>query len=76
MVTVPASRPALSVVMVWAVTGSTAAAKPLPTVVCTKLRRLKSRDGARLSISSFNMGAPGGGELRRGVKFCPDNRPP
>src|SRR5687768_9627966 len=45
--------------MVCAVTGSTAAAKPVPTAVLTKLRREKSRVGVRLSKSSFCINVSG-----------------
>jgi mRNA-degrading endonuclease toxin of MazEF toxin-antitoxin module len=51
MVTSPAVSPALSVLIVCAWTGSTAAAKPLPTAVRTKSRRLKARVGVKLSRS-------------------------
>ena len=52
----------------WADTGSTAAAKPLPSVVRTKSRRVKSRPGVRLSRSLRNMRcAPG--RIHRGKAF-------
>ena len=44
---------------VCAITGSTAAAKPVPRLPRTKSRRLKSRDGTRLSRSCWLMlGSP------------------
>lgn len=52
--TSPTSSPWLSVLMVCAVTGSTAAAKPLPTEVRTKSRREKARVGSRLSMSAVS----------------------
>ena len=55
IVTSPTVKPLLSVLIACALTGSTAAAKPLPTAVRTKSRRLKERLGTRLSSSGCSM---------------------
>ncbi len=51
MRTSPASRPAVSVVIVSAPTGSTAAAKPDPSAVTTKPRRVNGTFGKWLATS-------------------------
>ena len=63
MLTTPAVSPVVSVVMVWADTGSTAAAKPLPTAVAHEVAAAEIALGNEaVELLLEHVWAPGGDE--------------